>query len=140
MERLSNLLRADRYSTTGFLLCLGFLFLVTASFHARPVPFGNEFIYLMRLAPYAPANDWSFAHAADEHWLFNFIFSIPQSSSRSKSWAGPDGSLVWILCLTGLIRLGQNWEGPILVDRLCGLVLVGHRPGRRQCGVDDRQL
>nr|MBP9665161.1 hypothetical protein [Pyrinomonadaceae bacterium] len=107
-----NLLRSDGKSPTGFWLCFGFLFLVVISLHAKPVPFGNEFIYLMRLAPYAPAGDWSFAHAANEHWLFNFIFSIPAHlvTIEVMGWAGR--ILVWILCLTGLIRLGQNWKVP----------------------------
>jgi hypothetical protein len=111
MERLSKLLRDDR-STAGFLLCLAFLFLVVAAFHARPVPFGNEFIYLLRLGPYAPLNDWSFAGTANEHWLFNYIFSAPANlvSIEVMGWAGR--IVVWLLCLAGLIRLGQNWKVP----------------------------
>lgn len=107
-----NLLRSDGSSSTGFWLCFGFLCLGVIALHAKPVPFGNEFIYLMRLAPYAPANDWSFAHAANEHWLFNFIFSIPAKlvPLEVMGWAGR--ILVWILCLFGLIRLGQNWKVP----------------------------
>lgn len=108
---VSTILR-DRTSTLGFLLCLAFLFLGVVSFHARPVPFGNEFVYLLRLAPYVPANDWSFAGTANEHWLFNSIFSLPAYlvSIEVMGWGGR--ILVWILCLVGLIRLGHNWKIP----------------------------
>ncbi len=110
-EHVANFLR-DRDSTTGFLLCLGFLFLVVLAFHAKPVPFGNEFIYLLRLGPYVPLNDWSFAGTANEHWLFNFIFSLPAYfvSIEVMGWGGR--VLVWILCLAGLIKLGKNWKIP----------------------------
>jgi len=107
-----DLLRSDGSSSAGFWLCFSFLCLGVIALHAKPVPFGNEFIYLMRLGPYAPVNDWSFAHAANEHWLFNLIFSIPANLVPLEvlGWAGR--ALVWILCLAGLIRLGQNWKIP----------------------------
>lgn len=112
MQNVLKFPESIKSSSTAFWLFLAFLFLVVLAFHGRPVPFGNESIYLLRLGPYVPANDWSFAQTATEHWLFNFIFSIPANllPLEIMGWAGR--VVVWILCLAGLIKLGRNWKIP----------------------------
>ena len=97
-------------SPLGFWLCLAFLFLVVLTLHGKTVPYNNEFIYLLRLVPNFLPNDWSFSQSANEHWLFNSIFSIPANflSIEAVGWMGR--ITFWILCLAGLLKLGKLWE------------------------------
>ena len=97
-------------SSLSFWLCLTFLFLVVLALHGKPVPFNNEYLYLLRLEPNFLPNDWSFSQSASEHWLFNFLFSLPARvfSIETIGWAGR--ITFWILCLTALLKLGKRWE------------------------------
>ena len=89
-------------------MCLAFLFLVVLALHAKAVPFNNEFLYLLRLQPGFLPNDWTFSHAANEHWLFNTIFSLPAHliSIEAIGWLGRVAC--WLLCLAALLRLGRH--------------------------------
>lgn len=94
----------------NFWLCFAFLFLAVALFCGKTVPYSNEFLYLLRLAPDFLPNDWTFSQPADEHWLFNFIFSFPAKflSLAAVGWTGR--ITVWSLCLIALMKLGKLWE------------------------------
>lgn len=94
-----------------FWLSLVFLLLAVFAFHGKPVPYSNEFFYLLRLNPNLPY-DWTFSQAANEHWLFNFIFSLPARffSLEAIGWLGR--LAVWSLCLTALLKLGKLWKIP----------------------------
>lgn len=92
-----------------FWLCFALLFIAVILFHGKTVPFSNEFLYLLRLEPNFLPNDWTFASPANEHWLFNFIFSFPARifSLEILGWLGRFA--VWILCLIALIKIGSRW-------------------------------
>jgi hypothetical protein len=87
-----------------------FLFAAVALFHGKTVPYSNEFIYLLRLEPNFLPHDWTFAKAANEHWLFNFIFSLPMRvfSAETAGWLGR--AAVWSLCLIALLKIGKLWR------------------------------
>jgi hypothetical protein len=89
-----------------------FLFLAVLVFHGKTVPFSNEFIYLLRLEPNFLPHDWTFSKAANEHWLFNFIFSLPMRvfSVETAGWLGRIA--VWCLCLIALLKIGRLWQIP----------------------------
>lgn len=97
-------------SSTDFWICFAFLFFAVFAFHGKPVPYSNEFLYLLRLEPDFLPNDWTFSQTADEHWLFNFIFSFPARflSLEAVGWLGR--IFVWSLCLIALIKLGEFWK------------------------------
>ena len=97
-------------SPKNFWLCFAFLFLAIVLFHGKTVPFSNEFLYLLRLEPNFLSNDWTFSSPANEHWLFNFIFSFPARlfSLKAVGWLGRIA--VWTLCLIAVIKLGRRWE------------------------------
>ena len=96
-----------------FWLCFAFLFFAVVLFHAKTVPFSNEFLYLLRPEPNFLPNDWTFASPANEHWLFNFIFSFPARifSFEMLGWLGR--LAVWTWCLIALIKIGRRWTIPV---------------------------
>ncbi len=98
--------------SAGFWLCFIALFLIVCALHGKPVPYNNEFAYLLRLEPNFLPNDWSFSRPANEHWLFNSIFSLPGNflAIETVGWIGR--ILSWILCLFAFIRLGKRWDLP----------------------------
>ena len=89
-----------------------FLLLALLAFHGKTVPYGNEFLYLLRLEPNFLPNDWTFSRAANEHWFFNTIFSFPAHflSLKTLGWLGRIA--VWGLCLAALIKIGRLWTIP----------------------------
>lgn len=97
-------------SPRGGWLCLTFLLFAVFLFHGKPVPYSNEFLYLLRLEPNFLPNDWTFSAPANEHWFFNFIFSFPARFLPLEivGWTGR--LAVWILSLIALIKLGRRWE------------------------------
>lgn len=107
LESTSNSAAATPKS---FWLCLAILFAAVLVFHGKTVPFSNEFLYLLRLEPHFLPNDWTFSHPADEHWLFNTLFSLPGYlfSLETIGWTCRIG--VWILCLIPLIKVGRCWK------------------------------
>lgn len=76
----------------------------------RPVPSGNEPLYLLRVEHAFLLNDWTFSSPAYEHWLFNFVFGLPAYflSLEVVGWLGR--FFVWILCVVGIFRLGRLWN------------------------------
>lgn len=112
MRSLKDLLTSSEHSAISFWLCFAFLFLVVLAFHGKPVPLVNEYLYLLRLKPdFLPA-DWSFSQPANEHWLFNTIFSVAARvvSIEIVGWVGRAAS--WVCCLVALIKLGRRWHIP----------------------------
>ncbi|MEJ7625145.1 MAG: DUF6798 domain-containing protein [Pyrinomonadaceae bacterium] len=100
-------------SSIAFWLCIAFVFLVVVALHGRTVPYGNEFIYLLRLEPGFLQNDWSFSQTASEHWLFNTIFSVPTRFVPVETVAWFGRVAFWIACLAALFKLGRNWPIPV---------------------------
>ncbi len=100
----------DLKLTPSFWLCLVLLFLAVLAFHAKTLPFSNEFAYLLRLQPNFLPNDWTFSTPAHEHWLFNLIFSVPSRflSLETAGWVCRIAS--WIALLFALIKLGKYWQ------------------------------
>ncbi len=96
----------------NFWLCFTFLFVAVLVFQGKPVPYSNEFVYLLRLTPNFLPNDWSFSQTANEHWLFNSLFSLPMRffSLEIVGWTGRIG--VWSFGLIALVKLGRRWEIP----------------------------
>lgn len=88
---------------------LAFLLAAVILFHGKPVPFSNEFLYLSRLEPDFLIHDWTFQSPANEHWLFNLVFTFPVLifSSEAVAWFGR--VTFWVLSLAGLIRTGRFW-------------------------------
>lgn len=94
------------------LLLLVAIVIVVFGFLGRPVPFNNENIYLLRLLDGILPNDWSFSVSANEHWLFNYIFSIPAAILPLEivGWGGR--LLSWFACGAGIILLSRLWNLP----------------------------
>lgn len=92
------------------LFLLIFMLAVLFAFLGRPVPFNNEYVYLLRLVKGFLPNDWTFSSAADEHAVFNFLFSIPSTilSIEQVGWLGR--LLSWIGCGIGIILLARFWR------------------------------
>ncbi len=113
MQTSDNQPKTVEKSPKGFWLCFALLFLAVVLFHGKTVPFSNEFIYLLRLAPHLLPNDWTFSVPANEHWVFNFIFSFPARifSLEIVGWLGRIAA--WSVCLFALIKLGKRWEIPV---------------------------
>ncbi len=97
-------------TTINFWLCFAGVLLGVILFNARPVPSSNEYVYLLRLIPDFLPNDWTFSQAANEHWLFNLLFSFPARyiSLEVVGWLGR--VLVWTGCTIALIKLGRQFE------------------------------
>jgi hypothetical protein len=112
-EELQDTSNFREPSRKFFWLSFIFLFLALFAFHGKTIPFSNEFVYLLRLEPNFLPNDWTFAEAANEHWLFNFLFSLPARflSIETVGWLGRIG--VWCLCLIALLKIGKLWKIPI---------------------------
>ncbi|MGC2234744.1 MAG: hypothetical protein WA584_01105 [Pyrinomonadaceae bacterium] len=88
------------------------MLLAVFAFHGKIIPYSNEFVYLPRLEPNFLPHDWTFAKPANEHWLFNFIFSLPMRvfSLETAGWLGRIA--VWCLCLAALLKIGRLWRIP----------------------------
>ncbi len=97
---------------------LQFLLLLTAVFVfvGKPVPYGNEPVYLLRLVKiYQPnflPNDFSFAATGNEHWLFNHIFGLLPLIFSIETFAWFGRITVWVLLLSAIFRLAKHWEIP----------------------------
>jgi hypothetical protein len=87
------------------------------AFCARAVPFGNEYVYLLRLKrTYDPTfllNDVSFAAPATEHWFFNHIFGLFTyiASLEVIAWTGRVAC--WVVLIYALQRLARHWRIPL---------------------------
>lgn len=96
-----------------FWLCFALLFLAVVLFCGKTVPYSNELVYLLRLEPNFLQNDWTFSRPAHEHWLFNFLFTLPSYvfSLETVGWLGRIA--VWSLCLWALLKIGRHWKIPL---------------------------
>jgi hypothetical protein len=78
-QSLDKVLTAQKDSISSWLFLAG-LFLFVFLLWGKPVPFSNEFPYLLRLVKEAQPefllNDWTFSVPANEHWLFNRLFGF----------------------------------------------------------------
>jgi hypothetical protein len=121
-DSLKNLQNISEDSPKFFWLGFAVLFLAVFLFHGKSVPFSNEFLYLLRLEPGFLPRDWTFSKPANEHWLFNFLFSFkPQVLSLAHfAWIGRIA--VWSLCLIALLKLGRRWE--ISVRAIVGSIFL----------------
>lgn len=111
-RKMRNTPEFSAKSSKNFWLYFVILLFAIALFCGKTVPYSNEFLYLLRLKTDFPPSDWTFSQPANEHWLFNFIFSFPARvfSLEIVGWLGRIA--VWILCLTALLKLGERWEIP----------------------------
>lgn len=113
--KLNKSLNALKISTSFWLL-LGGLFFFVFLLWGKPVPYSNEFPYLLRLVKEARPdfllNDWTFSVPANEHWLFNRLFSLPAKFLHIEilGWIGRIAT--WILTLQILLRIGKLWQIP----------------------------
>lgn len=93
------------------------LFVFVLLLWGKPVPFSNEFPYLLRLVkefqPEFLLNDWTFSAPANEHWLFNRLFGLAATLLPVEilGWLGRIA--VWAVTLKLLLRLGRLWEIPV---------------------------
>lgn len=92
---------------------LVFLLLAVFLLHGKNVPYSNEFIYLLRLEPDFLPHDWTFSEAASEHWLFNFLFSLPARLFRVEAYGWAARIAVWAFCLAAVLRIGSVWRIPL---------------------------
>lgn len=100
-----------------FWLILACLFVFVLLLWGKPVPYSNEFPYLLRLAKEAQPdfllNDWTFSVPANEHWLFNHTFGLLAKLLPIEilGWLGRIA--VWTLLLNLLLRIGRLWKIPL---------------------------
>ncbi len=112
MKTLTNLSGFKNKINLHFFALLGVVFL----FVGKPVPYSNEYSYLLRLRKtYHPsylANDITFSTPTHEYWLFDHIFGLLTFflSIEVIGWAGRIAC--WAILLMVLIKLGRRWEIP----------------------------
>lgn len=96
-----------------FFALLGVVFLLVG----KPVPYSNEYSYLLRLRKVYDSNflarDITFSTPADEYWLFEHIFGLPTLvfSIETIGWFGRIAC--WSILLFALMRLGKRWQIPL---------------------------
>ena len=96
-----------------FFALLGAVFL----FVGKPVPYSNEYSYLLRLRKvYDPdylARDITFSTPTNEYWLFDHIFGLPTLflSIETVGWFGRIAC--WSILLFALMKLGKRWKIPL---------------------------
>ncbi len=98
----------------NFRLQFGLLLVAIFVFVGKPVPYGNEPIYLLRLVKtYQPnlfPNDISFSTTASEHWLYNHIFGFLPLFFSVQTFAWVCRISVWIILLFAIFRLAKHWK------------------------------
>lgn len=81
--------------------------------HGKPVPFANEWYYLINLYrewhPDFLSEDWTLSVKAPEHMLFNRIFGLPFLLMSMPAAAWVSRVFVWILNLAIMMRLGRRF-------------------------------
>ncbi len=101
----------------NFYLQYGALFGTVFLLWGKPVPYSNEYNYLLRLVKtYRPdflLNDLTFSTPANEHWLFNHLFGLLTFvfSLEFIGWAGRFAC--WAVLIYALMRLGRHWKIPL---------------------------
>ena len=101
----------------NFWLQFAALFCVVLALSGKPVPFSNEYSYLLKLVKTYNvdflANDFTFANPPNAYWLFNHLFGI-FTLIFSVEVIGWGGRIVcWAVLLLALTRLGKQWEIPL---------------------------
>ncbi len=92
---------------------LGIVFLLAG----KPVPYSNEYSYLLRLKnlydPNYLAHDITFSARTNEYWLFEHIFGLLTLifSLETVGWIGR--IFCWSILLFALMKLGKRWKIPI---------------------------
>jgi hypothetical protein len=113
MIKLSDYTKLKENFYLQFLLLLGLVFL----FVGKPVPYSNEYSYLLRLRKvYDPnflANDITFSTPTNEYWLFDHIFGLPALflSIETVGWMGRIAC--WSILIFALMKLGKRWKIPV---------------------------
>lgn len=111
--KLSNLKNLKENFYFQYAALVGAVFL----FWGKPVPYSNEYSYLLRLVKtYRPEfllNDITFATPANEHWLFNHLFGLLTFflSIEVIGWIGRISC--WLVLVYALMRLGRHWKIPL---------------------------
>ncbi len=86
-------------------------------FVGKPVPYSNEYSYLLRFRKvYDPnflASDITFSTPTNEYWLFDHIFGLLTFlfSIQTIGWIGRIAC--WSILLFALMKLGKRWEIPV---------------------------
>lgn len=86
-------------------------------FVGKPVPYSNEYSYLLRLRKvYDPnflAGDITFSTPTNEYWLFDHIFGLLTFffSIQTIGWIGRIAC--WSILLFALMKLGKRWQIPV---------------------------
>ncbi len=105
-----------RFIKDNFAVQFGMLFAAIFAFVGKPIPYGNEPIYLLRLVKtYQPnflPNDFSFSTTASEHWLYNHIFGLLPIVFSIETFAWLGRISCWIILLFAIFRLAEHWEIP----------------------------
>lgn len=107
---------APKDSTSSWLFLAGLFFFVFLLW-GKPVPYSNEFPYLLRVVKEAQPefllNDWTFSVPANEHWLFNRLFGFLAALLPIEilGWLGRIA--LWTLTLNLLLRIGRLWKIPV---------------------------
>ena len=87
------------------------------AFCARAVPFGNEYVYLLRLRRTYDSSfllgDVSFNAPPTEHWVFNHIFGLFTYACSLEVIAWSGRIACWIVVIYALQRLARHWEIPV---------------------------
>jgi hypothetical protein len=109
LGNLSQKINSKNFSFT-------FLLLAIFAFVGKPVPSGNEPVYLLRLVKiYQPnflSNDFSFSTTASEHWLYNHILGFLPLICEVEIFAWFGRITVWFVLLLAVFRLAKHWEIP----------------------------
>jgi len=114
MIKLTNIKSLKENFYLQFTALLGAVFLLVG----KPVPYSNEYSYLLRLRKvYDPAflaNDVTFSTLTNEYWLFDHIFGLLTLflSIEIVGWIGRIAC--WSILLFALMKLGKRWEIPAL--------------------------
>ncbi len=112
MTKLPNFTNFKESFFLHFFALLGVIFL----FFGKPVPYSNEYSYLLRLRnlydPNYLAYDITFSTAAKEYWLFEHIFGLLTFvfSLETVGWIGR--IFCWSVLLFAVMKLGKRWEIP----------------------------
>lgn len=110
MIKLPDIKNPTKNFIFQFMALLSAVFL----FAGKPVPYSNEFNYLLRLKQvYDPGyliNDITFATPTNEYWLFDHLFGLLTFflSIEAVGWIGRIAC--WSVLLFALMKLGKRWE------------------------------
>lgn len=98
------------------------LILTVFALVGKPIPYSNDFSYLLRLLSTYNSqlfqNDIAFSAYQNEHWLFNHLFGVLTLflSVEIVGWVGR--FLCWSALIALLLRLGKRWEIPLWMASL----------------------